>query len=142
MSCQLFAHETPARRTGTPCAVQTLRTRTFAALATIVLAFALMAVMSGCTSTAQNDSPAGPARPPAEVLDNLPDYSGLSYLELNGNVPYFEGETDLPEGYESYTSLDLLGRCGTAEACVGRDTMPTGERGDISEIHPSGWDQE
>lgn len=142
MSCQLFAHETPARRTVTPCAVQTLRTRTFAALATIVLAFALMAVMSGCTSTAQNDSPAGPARPPAEVIDNLPDYSGLSYLELNGNVPYFEGETDLPEGYESYTSLDLLGRCGTAEACVGRDTMPTGERGDISEIHPSGWDQE
>lgn len=123
---------------------QTTRARFVAAIASLALAIACCCALAGCSgaaTTAANDG-SSPARPPAEALEALPEYSGLSYIEVNGNVPYFSGEADLPNGYEVYTPLDLLGRCGTAEANVGKDTMPTGERGDISEIHPSGWDQE
>ena len=123
--------------------VHSARARLGAVLVSLVLAIACCGALAGCsgaTTTTAHD--ASPARPPAEALGALPEYSGLSYLEVNGNVPYFSGEADLPNGYEAYTPLDLLGRCGTAEANVGKDTMPTGERGDISEVHPSGWDQE
>ena len=37
--------------------------------------------------------------------------------------------------------MDRLGRCGIAMACVGRDLMPTGTRGDISDVKPTGWIQ-
>lgn len=44
-------------------------------------------------------------------------------------------------GFESYSELDALGRCGVAEACLGPETLPAygEERESISEIHPSGW---
>lgn len=44
-------------------------------------------------------------------------------------------------GYESYSRLDSLGRCGEAEACLGEETMPAygEERGNISEVKPTGW---
>ena len=35
--------------------------------------------------------------------------------------------------------MDRLGRCGPATACLGRETMPTEERGPIGMIRPSGW---
>ena len=43
------------------------------------------------------------------------------------------------KSYESYSKLDSLGRCGIAIACVGRDLMPTEERGSIGMIKPAGW---
>ncbi len=135
--CQIPCAQADAART------QTARARFAAAIASLALAIACCCALAGCSgaATTANDG-SSPARPPAEALEALPEYSGLSYIEVNGNVPYFSGEADLPNGYEVYTPLDLLGRCGTAEANVDKDTMPTGERGDISEIHPSGWDQE
>ena len=44
-------------------------------------------------------------------------------------------------GYESYSELDSLGRCGVAMACLGPETIPDygEERESISEIHPTGW---
>lgn len=44
-------------------------------------------------------------------------------------------------GYESYSKLDDLGRCGTAQACLGPETMPDKgeERGSIGMVKPSGW---
>ena len=41
--------------------------------------------------------------------------------------------------YETYAPLDELGRCGVAEACIGRDLMPTEDRGSIGQVKPSGW---
>lgn len=61
------------------------------------------------------------------------------YVELNGNVPSFGAEDATTEPFQSYAELDALGRCGTARACLGPETLPTQERGDISEVHPSGW---
>lgn len=65
----------------------------------------------------------------------------------DGGAPAFTDEdvayAKANPGFESYDELDALGRCGTATACLGPETMPAPgeERGDISEIEPSGWDQ-
>ena len=75
--------------------------------------------------------------------EDLPEYNGQLYTEINGNIPDFTGDDEellSQAGYEYYSSLDGLGRCGYAEACVGQETMPEGEeRGDIYTVHPSGW---
>lgn len=72
---------------------------------------------------------------------DIPAYSGKIYVELNGNVPHFD-ETDMNlDAFESYSELDSLGRCGVAYAKLGRELMPTEERENISDIHPTGWVQ-
>ena len=69
----------------------------------------------------------------------IPAYAGELYTEINGNVPYFESSDHTTSSYESYSDLDSLGRCGVAMACIGKDLMPTTDRGNISEVTPSGW---
>lgn len=62
------------------------------------------------------------------------------YIKVNGNVPRFsEEEKKTAAAFENYSDLDALGRCGVAFACVGKETMPTEERGPIGSIKPSGW---
>lgn len=63
------------------------------------------------------------------------------YVEINGNTPSFTADGATTEAFQSFSQLDRLGRCGTAYACLGPETLPTDARGDISEIHPSGWVQ-
>ena len=72
-------------------------------------------------------------------LSAIPAFSGKPYVVLNQNQPYF-GEKDLvANAYESYGDLDALGRCTQAMACVGKELMPTEERGSISSVKPTGW---
>lgn len=66
-------------------------------------------------------------------------YSGEPYVILNDNEPLFTEADVTTDAYESYASLDWLGRCGTAMACVGTELMPTEERGNIGQVKPSGW---
>lgn len=73
------------------------------------------------------------------TLNNLPDYSGEAYVELNDNVPDFSKKDMTSKAFEKYSELDDLGRCGVAYANVCRETMPTEERGNIGMIKPSGW---
>ena len=40
-----------------------------------------------------------------------------------------------------FSDLDFEGRCGTAFARIGPDTISNEKRGDISQVHPSGWVQ-
>lgn len=62
------------------------------------------------------------------------------YIKVNGNVPRFSDEEKKnAAAFENYSDLDALGRCGVAFACVGKETMPTEERGPIGSIKPSGW---
>lgn len=75
----------------------------------------------------------------AATLAEMPEYSGDPYVEINDNQPEFEDYELTTEAFEEYSELDELGRCGTAEACVGEETMPTEERGNISSIKPTGW---
>ncbi len=70
---------------------------------------------------------------------DIPDYSGEPSTIVNGNVPYFTEDDITTEVFENYSDLDSLGRCGVAYANVCRELMPTEKRGDISEVHPTGW---
>ena len=63
------------------------------------------------------------------------------YVEIDGNTPSFTVDDATTDAFQSFSQLDRLGRCGTAYACLGPETLPTDVRGDISEIHPSGWVQ-
>ncbi len=75
----------------------------------------------------------------AEFLESLPEWSGYAFCYVNGNCPDFEPDEIWTRTRESIDPLDELGRCGTANSCIGTDGMPTEPRGDISEIRPSGW---
>ena len=70
-------------------------------------------------------------------LENIPDYSGKPYVTINNNEPIFTENLEI--GYEVYSDLDDLGRCGVALANLGPETMPKEDRGTISSVKPSGW---
>lgn len=72
-------------------------------------------------------------------LSAVPDYSGQAYISINDNIPFFTDGEMTAESFESYSSLDSMGRCGTAYACVGKDLMPTEDRGSIGQVKPTGW---
>lgn len=80
---------------------------------------------------------------PAEVssfsLSDIPAYSGEAYIAIHENVPYFTSEDLTTNSFEVYGDLDGLGRCTTAYANIGKDIMPTEERGSIGSVKPSGW---
>lgn len=75
--------------------------------------------------------------------DGIPAYSGSPYAFINGNKPVFSEDELKTVGYEKYSPLDSLGRCGAALASCGIETMPAMEedRGSISSVTPSGWVQ-
>ena len=71
--------------------------------------------------------------------EDIPSYEGSLWVELNGNVPSFAPDQITSAAFEQYSPLDELGRAGAALACLGMETVPAGEREDISSIRPSGW---
>ena len=74
---------------------------------------------------------------PSFSLSDVPPYSGSPYVEINNNTPFF---TEFPsDSFEIYSPLDNLGRCGVAYANIGKELMPTDNRGEIGAIKPSGW---
>lgn len=73
------------------------------------------------------------------TIDDVPAYSGEPYVEVNDNQPEFTEEELTTVSYEDYSELDELGRCQTAEACIGQDLMPTEARESISSVKPTGW---
>ena len=72
-------------------------------------------------------------------LASVPAYSGQPYAIVNDNKPYFTDADLTAVSFETYSDLDSLGRCGVAYASVGKDLMPTEERGSIGQVKPSGW---
>ena len=75
----------------------------------------------------------------SESLSELPEDSDSYFVIVNDNMPYFTEDELVVDSYEKYSELDNLGRCGTAEACIGVDIMPTEERGNIGSVKPTGW---
>ena len=74
------------------------------------------------------------------TLDEIPNYSDSPYVEINNNIPDFNsGQKTSTKSYEEYGKLDSLGRCTYAISCVGKDLMPTEERGAIGSVKPTGW---
>ena len=76
----------------------------------------------------------------AATLSDVPEYSGVPYVEINGNAPEFAESDKDRRAFEMYSPLDGLGRCGEAYAKLGIETMPTEERKSISSVHPTAWD--
>ena len=74
-----------------------------------------------------------------ENLEEIPEYEGQPYVVVNENEPSFCDEDKNGPAYEYYSELDVLGRCGFAEAKISRELMPVEERGAIGSVRPSGW---
>ncbi len=76
---------------------------------------------------------------PEEHIHSIPEYSGSPYVEINNNIPSFDKYELTTKSYESYSKLDVLGRCGVTIASIGKDIMPTEDRGEIGSVKPTGW---
>lgn len=62
------------------------------------------------------------------------------YEVIHDNIPEFsDKEKKNTKAFERYSSLDSLGRCGVAFANICKEIMPTGKRGEIGQVKPSGW---
>lgn len=72
-------------------------------------------------------------------LSDIPKYDGEPYVVINNNEPSFSKSEINDKSFEKYSALDSLGRCGTVMACIGKDIMPTEERGSIGQVKPTGW---
>lgn len=72
-------------------------------------------------------------------VDNLPVFNNKPYVVINDNNPDFENEKLEAKSFENYSNLDYLGRCGVADAIIGKDIMPTSKRENISSVKPTGW---
>lgn len=110
--------------------------------AIIIAAICLIAILAlpGIINVLQADHPSVLGTGQSTAADFvIPQYTGSAYAEINGNIPFFQESDITTTAYEEYSPLDRLGRCGPAMACLGRETMPTEERGEIGMIRPSGW---
>ncbi|WP_026657779.1 DNA/RNA non-specific endonuclease [Butyrivibrio sp. AC2005] len=77
----------------------------------------------------------------ATAKPDIPAYDGKVSIAINENIPTFSSSEITTISYEKYGELDKLGRCTAAEACVGKELMPTEKRGSIGMIKPTGWNQ-
>ena len=107
----------------------------------VVAIFSLM--MGGClgsdsavVETVPTESTSGYS---AVSVAEVPEFKGEPYCVLNNNIPDLSTEDADKTYFENYSPLDNLGRCGVAFACLGTETMPTEERGEIGQVKPSGW---
>lgn len=120
----------------------------------LILAAAMLVSMTGCGSTnnKREESVKAPAtvelqnRPQkgsmsAVTLADIPAYAGKPYAVINDNNPFFTEEeiAKATTSWEEYGDMDKLGRCSMCWASVGKDIMPTGERGSIGAVKPTGW---
>lgn len=79
----------------------------------------------------------------SEILSSVPEFTDQPYVVINNNVPFFtDEEKETADAFEYYSDLDDLGRCGVALANVCKELMPTGERGNIGQVKPTGWQTE
>lgn len=109
----------------------------FACLLSGVLVLSLL--LSGCGLGLPQENQQASAV--SVSLEEVPAYSGSPYVELDGNQPGFSLEERTTDSFETYSTLDALGRCGPAYACIGQDLMPTEDRESISSVRPTGWVQ-
>ena len=109
------------------------------AVCSIIFASALLTSCGEAGAWIQMEQELPAAGGSYETIGEVPDYEGEPYVEINGNEPEFTEAELTIDSYEAYSELDALGRCGTAQACIGEDLMPDEERGDISRVKPTGW---
>lgn len=133
--------------------------RIAAALAALTLAFSFALPATGCTvsigdnaaesgsSISSSDGNAGTygdsgdARSAQATIADIPAYTGALCIDINHGMPGFTTQDEARGTFTQFSDLDFEGRCGTAFARIGPDTVCNEKRGDISQVHPSGWVQ-
>ena len=133
--------------------------RIAAALAALALAFSFVLPATGCTvsiddnaagsgsSISSSDGSAGTygdsgdARSAQATIADIPTYTGALCIDINHGMPGFTVQDEARGTFMQFSDLDFEGRCGTAFARIGPDTVSNEKRGDISQVHPSGWVQ-
>lgn len=99
-----------------------------------VVLLAVMICVSGCDISVLETGQENSSR--VEYDNN----AGEPYEVLQDNEPEFtDKEKKSTKAFERYSSLDSLGRCGVAFANICKEIMPTGKRGEIGQVKPSGW---
>ena len=70
---------------------------------------------------------------------NYPEFDGTNYwIKLASEPSFTAAEKATTKSFERYSELDSLGRARVAFACIGKDLMPTDDRGSLSH-KPTGW---
>ena len=133
--------------------------RIAAALAALALAFSFALPATGCTvsigdnaagsgsSISSSDGSAGTygdlgdARSAQATIADIPAYTGALCIDINHGMPGFTAQDEAHGTFMQFSDLDFEGRCGTAFARIGPDTVSNEKRGDISQVHTSGWVQ-
>lgn len=143
----------PHYRKGTPLQTQQTtspaREHLVRTLAALLLAVSLcLPSLSGCAggesvangdnATSSQQVSAGSA---AAKLSDIPEYSGALCIDINEGQPGFSADDAAHGSFMEFSELDFEGRCGTAFGLIGPETVSNAERGDISQVHPSGWVQ-
>ncbi len=106
----------------------------------ICLLFALILLLTSCSQEERQTSFTAENKiPTAADISSIPPFSDSPYVILQDNIPSFTEEEITAKSFESYEDLDTLGRCGTAFSSIGKDLMPTEDRGSIGQVKPSGW---
>ena len=132
--------------------------RIAAALTALALAFSFALPATGC-SISIGDSSAGngssisstyggsgstgsdSARSAQATIADIPAYTGALCIDINHGEPGFTAQDETRGTFMQFSDLDFEGRCGPAFARIGPDTISNEKRGDISQVHPSGWVQ-
>lgn len=125
------------------------RERLVRTLAALLLAVSLcLPSLSGCAgieSVANGGSAASSQQVSsgnaAAKLSDIPEYSGALCIDINEGQPGFSADDAARGSFMEFSELDFEGRCGTATGLIGPETVSNAERGDISQVHPSGWVQ-
>lgn len=125
------------------------RERLVRTLAALLLAVSLcLPSLSGCAGT-ESVANGGSAASSQQVsagsatakLSDIPEYSGALCIDINEGQPGFSADDAARGSFMEFSELDFEGRCGTAAGLIGPETVSNAERGDISQVHPSGWVQ-
>ena len=118
---------------------RTIPARFAALFAAIALALCCTLPLTACESNSFGDSQA--SNPAAVQIADIPEYSGALCIDVNDGEPGFTDDDFKRGAFMEFSDLDFEGRCGAAFARIGTDTLSNAPRGDISQVHPSGWEQ-
>ena len=118
---------------------RTIPARFAALLAAIALALCCALPLAACEGDSFGGSQA--ASPAAVQIADIPEYSGALCIDVNNGEPGFTDDDFKRGAFMEFSDLDFEGRCGVAFARIGTDTLSNAPRGDISQVHPSGWEQ-
>lgn len=114
-----------------------MKTKKLFKIFSLILVIALL--FCACAENATNSSQKSENRDYIASVNEVPEFNSQPFVAIKNNIPDFTGDEITNISFERYAELDNLGRCGAAVASIGRDIMPSEDRGSIGAVKPSGW---